>query len=41
MQLSTETTKQIILVVLSAIGILALVLILAYTVYGTDATEEE
>ncbi len=41
MQLSTTTIKQIVLVVLSTIGIIALMLILGYTVYGTDAAEEE
>ncbi len=41
MQFDPDFLKSVIFVVLDAMGIFALVLILAYTVYGTDPTEEE
>ncbi len=41
MQLEPDFIRSVIFVVLNALGIFALVLILAYTVYGTDPTEEE
>ena len=41
MQLSPDFLESVFFVVLSAFGVFALILILAYTVYGTDPTEEE
>ncbi|MDF1537732.1 MAG: hypothetical protein P1Q69_02380 [Candidatus Thorarchaeota archaeon] len=40
MQLDPEFLSSIMFVVLSGLGILALAIILAYAVYGTDTEEE-
>ncbi|MFW9919548.1 MAG: hypothetical protein ACFFED_08115 [Candidatus Thorarchaeota archaeon] len=41
MQFDPEFLRSVFGVVLNALGIFALALILAYTVYGTDPTEED
>jgi len=38
--MQTEMTVQILTIILDALGIVALLLILGYTVYGEDVTEE-
>jgi len=40
MQLDVVFLKSVLAVVLNALGILALAIILAYAVYGTDTEEE-
>ncbi|MFW9850090.1 MAG: hypothetical protein ACFFF4_13210 [Candidatus Thorarchaeota archaeon] len=40
MQLTPEFVKQLMIVVLNALGIIALMIILGYAVYGQDTEEE-
>jgi len=41
MQITPDFAKSVLFVLLNAFGIFALVIILAYTVYGTDAIDED
>ncbi len=41
MQFDPQLFQSILFVVLNAIGVFALIIILAYTVYGTDAIDED
>lgn len=41
MQLTPDFLESVMFVVLNALGILALFIILGYTVYGTEAEEEQ
>ena len=41
MQFDPQFIQSVLFVLLNAIGIFALVIILAYTVYGTDTIDED
>ena len=41
MQIDPQLFQSILFVILNAIGVFALVIIMAYTVYGTDTIEED